>query len=162
MLGSFDNAFKKKNNFVPSEELVEAIKHNIPSNLEIDYSDDGNLIIVPSKEKNINITFSFSDEDMEYLKNVPQEKRLEYLYRTQHVASVKNAEVGDDSKKLPIHQIGKKIFSDNKVYNMEIFPPPFPAPITVHFVTVEGDCLDIKMKQVIYNSWRESNIENIN
>ena len=162
MIGVFDDVFKKNKVFNPSDELIEALKKNLPTNFDIAKNINGKLAIIPKANSDVKGSVVFEDSDLEYLKDVPKHKRYEYLYRTQHIMHVKKAEIGDDTTKIPISCLGQDPFKDTGLCELKLYPMPFPDPVVVRFETTDGDEFDMQMQQVVHDSWSESKIENVN
>ena len=161
MLGSFKKSFKKQRKTNPSHAVVSAIEKDIPDNFMLRYDEENGLILIPKTGETISGSVTFSDEAMQKLKDVPKDKWYTYLYRTQQPIEVKNVTVGDADNKVPLALVGQNPLRDIKIQNIMMYPQPFSEPFIILCDTLERDHLEIKMKQVPYDSWIESKFENV-
>ena len=161
MLGSFKKTLKKQKKLKPPQEVVSAIEKDIPKNFMLQYDENDGLALIPKTGETINASISFTDETIELLKEIPKDKWLIYLYRTQKIISVKDVVVGDEKNKISIALVGNNPLQEIDITDVKMYPQPFGNPITISCDTEEGDCIDLKLQQVVYDSWEESKFENI-
>lgn len=162
MIGSFKKSFKQNKKINPPREVILAMEKDIPSNFMLQYDEKTGLILIPKGGETISGSITYSDETLDMLKDVPKDKWLTYLYRTQRAVSVKNVIVGDDDNKVPLALVGQNPLHDINLLNVVMYPNPFPEPFDMTIDTKDGDHIELKMKQVAYDSWLESKFENIN
>ncbi len=162
MTGDFDSIFKNNKQSIPSDEVMEALKKSIPHNFTIIEDKDKGPILVPIADEHMEMSVTFVKEDMEILKNVPRDKWYTYLYRMQKEIRIEKVSVGDSEKKVDAAHLGQNPLKDNRFIGAMMRTKPFPPPIPFKYETVEGDELEIKMQQVVYDSWSVSKFENVN
>lgn len=155
------------------QEILDELNKELPSNLALIQDKDGNCIAVPRPGRDgkaVVMTTQFDidpDKDanlIERLKKIPQEKRLEYLYRIQKSVSVKNAEIGDGKQMVPMGKTVGNPFSDEeeKLVDCRMYPQKFADPFPLLFESQEGDEVTILFQQQIYDSLTEIKFCNIN
>ena len=171
MLGSFTDTFKNKKTDIP-QEVVELIKKELPSNFTFEKDKNGNYITLPNPEavsagqaiKSVfNLDFDKEDADFcKALSMLPPEKLPEYLYRTQRSVHIKNLKIGDEEKLIPDTMLmGNPLVSDNTEYERIIKPNPLLEAVKFTFESVEGDKVEIRIQQQVYDSLVEERYTSI-
>lgn len=168
MIADFSDVFGKereKGNMIPREVLGILEKDELPSSFMYYQDDDGEYIVGPRpehiaepKKLSVKIDRSFIDDN---LKGIPQEKWMEYIYRTQMKVPIKSAEVGDAGKTIPIEKMaGNPLQEPPKVKDIVMSPAPFPDIPPMEFETVEGDKILMQLIRKPHPSFDEIVLEN--
>lgn len=175
MMTDFYDSFGEEadaNTQIPQEILLELNK-DLPENLMYIQDCNGKCKVVPrhnrsSKEIRASVQFDLHpDKDaalIARLKLLPREKLPEYLYRSQQSLPVKNMNIGDQQKKIPLEQVYGNPLSDQRtvIEECRMFPAAFPPPISLLFENAQGDRVSVQLQQQAYDSLTEIKFSNIN
>lgn len=168
MIASFIRSFKSEKGQASDipDELIRKIKEDLPSNFTIYHDPETNKLVIgpkPNHTMTLKIEYDFdSDEKYVYLKKIPRDRLLDYLYRSQKSIPVTVIGMGDENKTIPLEKIGSDPFRDNRVVkNTIIYPEPFSESIPVVFESPEGEKVEISFRQQAYDSMTELLFQNI-
>ena len=168
MIASFMRSFKNEKGQASDipDELIRKIKEDLPANLTLYHDPKTNKYVIgpkPDHAMTLKVKYDFdSDEKYAYLKKIPQDRIIDYLYRSQKSIPVIVIGMGDENKTIPLEKIGADPFRDTCVVkNIIIYPEPFSESIPVIFESPEGEKVEINFRQQAYDSMTELLFQNI-
>ena len=141
MLGDFFESFGKEKDeqSVLPQEVVDVLNADLPDNFEYLLDGNGSYRAVPRADKALNggikLNTQFDLDSVSELRDklmtIPIEKWDEYLYRTQTKVPIKNAQIGDSNKLVPIEMISADPLhsGDTSFIDGTMTPCSFPEPI---------------------------------
>ena len=167
MIANFVKSFINENgqaSDIPAE-LIEKIKEGLPANLALYHDPKTNKHVIgpkPNHAITLKVQFDFHDEKYAYLRNIPKDRLLEYLYRSQKPVPVASIDIGDENSTIPMEKMGADPFRDTQVIkDTMIYPEPFSETIPVMFESPEGKKIEILFRQQAYDSMTEVLFQNI-
>lgn len=177
MLGNFLQAFGKKNkdDFAVSQEIIDELNKQLPSNFTYIQDETGRFVIVPKVGDpgapiDIRLTGAFDENEdpalMAQLDKIPKDKWLEYLYRCQKSVKVKNVRIGDDNKLIALEDtVGDPFMETHAVFrDLRLYPGQFEDEkiIKLNIETSTGEKYVLQLQQQAYDSLVEVKYGNVN
>ena len=168
MIADYYESFEedRDNNLDIPQEILEILNQGLPSNFFY-YKDPktGKYRAIPRPEsilQDMILKANFDEEALGKLKNIPEDKWAEYLYRTQKPIPVKNLRIGDKDAQIPIENtLGNPFNADVKVKEIMMCPAQFPEPVPFFFESPEGDMVEMHIQQQAYDSLTEIKFANV-
>lgn len=167
MIADFDEVFGKQNDdhiSIP-QEILENINQELPSTLCCYEDPEKGFIVAPKLDEEllVKVELDLDEKTKERLKDIPEDKWIDYFYRTQQRVRVKNVRMGDKNKKIPIEQIGNNPLEENpKIIENYMYPEKFPSPFPMPMETPEGDKVVLEIQRQPYDSMNIVKFTNVN
>lgn len=168
MHGNFFEAFGKKDNesrYIPND-ILEELNSLLPSNFRYEREPNGQYRAVPDPHQelcfNTEFDFSKAPELEQIYAEIGPDKMIDYLYRVQKRAPVKNTKLGTTSKLESVNKLSSDPLRDkeSEIIDSWIFPSGFEKPYKLLFESPEGDKAEVEIQQVKYDSLTEIKKQN--
>ena len=166
MIGNFyDNFSKKETPREIPQEVLDVVNRKLPKQLAY-YQDEKGCVLRPVPESDIMnspmlASMVFGENVPAELKNLPRDKWLEYLYRTQKRIEVKNVrmKLGDAEWEIR-DMVGNPLVKHDDFEKLEMVPEKFPPARPVHLETEDGTKVEMLVGRQPYESMNEIMLAN--
>lgn len=152
------------------DEILEELNKDIPDNFMYIQNEEGECRMVPRQDQlgkpfKMTTQLDFEKDTVlkERLKEIPQNKWAEYLYRIQRAVAVKNIKIGNEKQLISLENtIGNPLSEEKSTFmDCRMIPERFPDPIPLEFEIEHGENILIFFQQQIYDNFNEIKFSNV-